>query len=348
MQRPVMNPGYLDDLPIGETDGSRQSPSRAWWVLLRLIGRTLRALVALLLSRPFACRVTTNEVRDETGSPVGRFIRGLAYRLAFLPVFAAVLAGLLVYFGTHPNVPPIVKDPTTFGFYYDTVSSASSDGRRLEGWLVPVLDAKKVVEQRDLALRAKSPAVVLVHDYGQTRQSLLPLVRPLHEAGYVVLLTTLRGPMDGYAGHTFGLKESDDVTAAVELLRRRSFIDASRIAVIGVGDGGVAAMLAAANDPAGVQSVIAIRPPASLDEPFFRAIVPPRLAIIGPLCQWTFEIAYGVNLNAAAMELPAVREKASTMVLHHAGSLDDRRLADRLLEHLDAHTPIAQSAASLN
>jgi hypothetical protein len=337
MQRPVMNPSYLDDRTSAvAVPGERPDWRRLARAVLRPLWRAARAFVVLLLSRPLA-GVRSATVRDETGTPLGRFMRGLAYRLAFLPVILAGLAALLVYFGTHPGQSAIVKDPITFGTYYDAVSFTSSDARRLDAWLVPVLDAKKVVEQRDLALRSKWPAVVLVHDYGQTRQDVLPLVRPLHEAGYVVMVTTLRGQDGGAGGHTFGLKESDDVVAAVELLRRRSFVDPDRVAVIGVGTGATAAMLAAGRGESAIPAVIALRPPSNLDEIFYRKIVPPRLALLAPLCHWTFEIGYGVSMKLAELEVPAVRARPTTMVLHHRGAMDDSRLANKVLDHLDRH-----------
>lgn len=349
MQRPVMNPSYLDDHspPVDET-----VDHAGWWRLVRAVLRPLcraaKALVVLLLSRPLAgsVRVGAN-VRDETGTRVSRFARGVTYRLAFLPVLLATLAGVLVYFGTHPANAPVVKDPITYGVYYDAVSYASADGGRLDGWLVPVLDAKKVVQQRDRALRSTWPAVVLVHDYGQSREDVLPLVRPLHDAGYVVLVTSLRGEDGATAGHTFGLKEADDVAAAVDLLRRRPFVEAGRIGVVGVGTGATAALLVAGRESAAISTVIALRPPSNMDDIFYRKVVPPRLALLGPLCQWTFEIGYGVSMNVAELEVPAVRARPSTLVLHFAGVMDDTRLANRLMDHLDNHLRRGLNAADL-
>ena len=57
-------------------------------------------------------------------------------------------------------------------------------------------------------------------------EQLLPLVRPLHEAGFVILMLNVRGVGTATAAaQTFGLKESRDVLAAVEMLRRRPFVN---------------------------------------------------------------------------------------------------------------------------
>ena len=83
---------------------------------------------------------------------------------------------------------------------------------RLEGWLIPVIDAKRVIAEGEAALNKRSPAVVLVHDFAASRDQLLHLAEPLHMAGFVVLAMNLRGgsPMSTDA-QTFGIREATDV-----------------------------------------------------------------------------------------------------------------------------------------
>src|SRR5262249_29813903 len=136
------------------------------------------------------------------------------------------------------------------GVYYDPVNFLSDDGARLEGWLVPVVDAKKVLEEKDQIIGKRYPAVVLVHDFAGSRQQLLPMVQPLHNAGFVVLAMNLRGTtQSAREAQTFGIKEAMDVKAAVDMLRRRLFVDPAKIAVVGIGTGANAAMIAGRNDP---------------------------------------------------------------------------------------------------
>src|SRR5260370_1169386 len=83
------------------------------------------------------------------------------------------------------------------------------------------LDARRVLDQKEKWIAEKFPAVILAHDYGASRQQMLPLVAPVHQAGFVVLVLQLRGSaLGGQAGSTFGLKESGDVKAGVNLLRK--------------------------------------------------------------------------------------------------------------------------------
>ncbi len=336
MQRPVMNPTYHDDAP---------APARQqrWGLWLKVVVRAMRITLELLLSNPFRLR-DPSQLRNEVGTPTGRFVRGLFYRLAFVPLIAAAVAALLVYAGTHPSVPLIDKDPITVGVYYDPVTFANAEGNRLEGWLVPVIDAKKVVEERENVLRIKWPAVVLVHDYAESRQQMLPLVRPLHEAGFVVLVTSLRGDgSSGEGGHTFGLHESNDVLAAVELLRRRPFVDASRIAVLGLGTGAIAATFAVERD-AQIGALVSLRPPDGSDLLLHRHVIPKRMPWIAPLCEWTFEIAYGVDANDLNSSARTGERSGSTLLIRNAGSLEDTGLTERVVDHLYRHLQQVKTA----
>src|SRR5438132_7474728 len=240
MQRPVMNPSYLK-----ETAAKRREPKATFW---RRLLRALGSIVRILLTNPLKRR---RHMRIEDGSRVQRFLRGLIYRMALVPTLIVAFVILLVLAATHPGRTASTSDPLAFGIYYDPVSFLSEDGVKLEAWLVPAVDAKRVIMERESTLQKKSPAVVLVHDFAGSRQQLLPLVRPLHDAGLVVLVLATRGngALTSEA-QTFGLNESMDVRAALDMLRRRPFVDPDRVAVLGVGTGANAALLAARKDGA--------------------------------------------------------------------------------------------------
>jgi alpha-beta hydrolase superfamily lysophospholipase len=213
-----------------------------------------------------------------------------------------------VYAGTHPPRPTPDADPRSFGIYFDPVTFVGADDLRLFGWLVPVVDARRVVEEKDKILTQRYPAVVLVHDHGQSPQQMLPLVGPLHDDGMVVLAVSLRGEMTGNrCAQTFGLHEASDVRAAVELLRRRPFVDGKRIAVVGVGTGANAALLAAQQDP-GIAAVAVADPVSGPDDAVRRRIGPDYAGLrwMQPLCKWTFEVAY--HVDAEDMNLPRLRD----------------------------------------
>lgn len=284
MNRPVMNPSFLD-----EERPRPKGPSR-WRRLAGLLGRTLKLLFTNVMKRKHA-------VRDETGTPLSRFIRGLLYRLMLVPTILAVLVGVMVVTATHPKSAPGVVDPVSRGVYYDPVELLSLDNTKLEGWLVPVLDARRLVLEREDVLHRKYPAVVLVHDFGASRQQVLPLISPLHDAGYVVLAINLRGRgPSSTTGSTFGLNEGQDVRAAVELLRRRNYIDPDAIGVLGIGTGATAALIATEQDSR-IAALILDHPLRQFQDVLNERIGPrqPWLAWVRPICKWTFEIAYKVD-----------------------------------------------------
>jgi pimeloyl-ACP methyl ester carboxylesterase len=216
-----------------------------------------------------------------------------------VPLIIAATACAIVWIGTHPRTILTEEDPGLHEVYYEAVTFLAHDQTRLEGWMVPVLDAKSVLEEKEKVLRKKHPAVVLVHDLGQRREQMLPLIKPLHDAGFVVLAINLRGGgMRPATGETFGLLEAGDVRAAVETLRKRTFVDPQRVGVAGYGTGATAAMLAALDDPQ-ISAVFAAKPSRDARELLQARMMPqnPALRWMTPLCKWTFELAYGVDLE---------------------------------------------------
>src|SRR3954467_9269144 len=212
MQRPLMDPTFTFESPA--VPGGKK-PRR----LRSLLWAVLRLFVRLLTFNPFGRK---GSFRAEEGTKLSRFFRGLTYRLACVPVVLCLFLSALVFAATHPGRSTAGADPLAFGVYYDPVNFLSDDGAHLDGWLVPVIDAKRVLEEKDSIIGKKYPAVVLVHDFAGSREQLLPLVAPLHKAGIVVLAINLRGTASlSSEAQTFGIKEANDVKAAVEMLRRR-------------------------------------------------------------------------------------------------------------------------------
>ena len=287
VDRPVMNP----TIAVEESH-----PKRPWYEMLRPAWRGIRWSARLLVADIFARQ---KKLQADLKAPVSRFMRGLCYRLLFLPLGLMLMAAALVYNGTHPSAAAPIIDPSCHGMNYDVVDYFGDGGVKLEGWLIPILDAKRVIAEKDKTLADRRPAVVLLHDYGASRQQMLPLVRPLHDAGYVVLLTTLRGGATGSpAGSTFGLNEAGDAQAAVALLRRTPFVDGRKIAVIGLGTGANAAMLVAQKDTS-IAAIVLDKPFRGFDDVLRERIGPSQhwMQWMNPMCEWAFEVAYGVNAS---------------------------------------------------
>src|SRR6185436_12205584 len=159
--------------------------------------------------------------------------------------------------------------------------------------------AKRVLEEKDAVIGRRYPAIVLVHDFAGSRQQLLPLIKPLHNAGFVVLAINLRGTASmAKEAQTFGIKEALDVKAAVEMLRRRAFVDPAKIALLGIGTGANAALIAGRNDPA-IAALVVSDPVAGFDRAFANRTGSDRgwMKQLRPMFRWTFQSMYGVDTS---------------------------------------------------
>jgi len=284
-----------------------------------------KGAVRLLVSSPVKLR---RRAEVENRPPLAsRFVRGMAYRALFLPVLVLLSCATLVFTGTHPTLVYSATDPATFGVYYDPVVFDSEDGTRLEGWLAPVIDAKSIIEKKEKILRVKHPAVVLVHDFAKAPQQVLPLFAPLHEDGLIVMAVGMRGTNANTfqkSGQTFGLKEAMDVTATVDALRADPFVDTSRIAVLGIGAGANAAVIAASRDPH-IRATVLIDPLKDADNVIHQHIGPEHHALrwMQPLCKLTFEMAYRVDAEDMDINrFPDVVKSRPCLQLASAGDID--------------------------
>jgi pimeloyl-ACP methyl ester carboxylesterase len=226
-------------------------------------------------------------------------IRMVVFWSILLPLMLASVVLLTVYMGTHPSPQPIVAEPSSQGVYFESTTLKSTDGMELAGWLIPAIDARRVVEEKDRTLRLSHPGVVLVHDYGHTMQQMLPLVKPLHDEGIEVLVLGLRGSGTGSnSAQTFGLNESKDVMAAVDLMRQTAFVDGNRIAVIGVGTGANAALIAAsrANN---IRALVLADMLLNSNGIVAARLTPgePWLTWLRPVCRRVFEMQCGVDIE---------------------------------------------------
>lgn len=326
MQRPVMDPTFVKEL----ADAKRKRRA-IWW---QWIVRAFKFLGRSMLSNPLVVRKPDDPFKP---SFVKLFIRMAISWALFLPIMITLTALVLVIIGTHPTPAPTLADPNSQGCYFDPISFASGDGTQLSGWIIPVIDAHRVISEKDRVLRWRRPAIVLVHDFGQSPQQMLPLVKPLHDEGMVVLAIALRGcGHSKVAGETFGLKEGEDVAAAVNMLRNVSFVDREKIAVAGIGTGANAVLIAAASDPS-IKAMVIANPIKSVDQMIAQRVAPhkPWLNWMEPLCRRVFELYYGVDAqNLEYSHYGAVLKSRPTLVfdtgdnfvLHEGTTIDQVRM----------------------
>ena len=82
------------------------------------------------------------------------------------------------------------------------------------------------------------------------------------------------------------------------MLRRRAFVDGARIAVLGIGTGANAALIAGRNDP-NIAALVISDPVDGFDRAFANRTGSDRgwMKQLTPLFRWTFQSMYGVEAS---------------------------------------------------
>jgi len=176
--------------------------------------------------------------------------------LALLGLVATI--GLLVglRWAIHHSLAPErireTRTPGEVGLNHLDVTIPTENGKVLFGWFIPA------------NLDRRAPAVVLLHGWGGNAETLLPLARPLHEAGFATLFIDARchgrSDEDSFASMP---RFAEDLGHAIDWLKHRGAIDQQAIAAIGHSVGAAASLLAASrrDDIASVLSIAAFTHP---------------------------------------------------------------------------------------
>lgn len=190
---------------------------------------------------------------------------------SFLPillvlVLACVIALVSIVYGiTRPPRQPYLVTPQSFSQISGSAlkvtdeSWRNRDGTSARGWLLRGTEG--------------APAIVMLHKYGRDRSWLFNLGIKINEAtGFTILWPDLRGHglNPPIKISTFGMKEGDDVVAALDFLRglkgsNREHLTSDVFGVYGVELGAYAGMRAAVQD-ATVRVLVLDSLPRSSDE----------------------------------------------------------------------------------
>jgi uncharacterized protein len=271
-----------------------------------------------------------------------RMARPVMMRLLALPLIFFFSIVMIVFVSVRIGRTEIHNFPEGMRLYYEPVQFKSEDGTVLRGWFIPSLDAEEVLAQGDKALRRKRPGVVLCHGLGSNRGQLLNLAAHLKQQGYETLLFDFRAcGQSGGKVHSFGLRERNDVLAAVHYLAERASVDRERIAVIGQDIGGIAALGAAARDYS-IRALVV----ADVDKDMQTAISR-RLDKSG----WFWDVftmaylrGYQTYFRASERQLSSVRiaeslsENQSLMVIARTDDASLKESANTIVTHTKAKT----------
>jgi pimeloyl-ACP methyl ester carboxylesterase len=163
----------------------------------------------------------------------GRTLRLGSAVAAILLVGGGGAAALRVHHSLVPRgAPDLGLDLEAMQVEIEPVRFAAVDGIELAGWLLP-------------GQPGRTP-IVLCHDFGGGRDSMLDLGLALEREGFAVLAFDFRGHGASPGQSTRGLDEKRDVLGAVDFLAASSRFSGRRVGIYGVGMGAHAAVLAAA------------------------------------------------------------------------------------------------------
>lgn len=175
----------------------------------------------------------SGKLRSLARSPAGLAL-WLALGVALLIV--AVLSVRVVRLLHPPRGQVTALDFRSVKLPVEEVRFDSLDGVALTGWWIEV--------------DAGAPTIVLCHDVGRTRASLVNVAIVLREAGFNLLMFDFRGHGDSAGrGSTLGIHEKRDVLGALDWAARRRRGEETPVGVYGVGMGAHAGVLAAADRP---------------------------------------------------------------------------------------------------
>jgi alpha-beta hydrolase superfamily lysophospholipase len=192
------------------------------------VAALLSAVLSVNVLAFMQARAMTNF--SENGERTGR-----PEQLSILDRFAVILSGVNI-----PR-PRNRRTPSDLKLFFETHRIANADGGMLEAWFIPGSNER--------------PVIGLFHGYAASKSTLLSAARTLHEVGYATLLVDFYGSGGSSgSGTTLGVKEADDVAAAVEYLRQ-TWPD-RKVVLYGISMGGAAVLRAIAANGVKADAII--------------------------------------------------------------------------------------------
>ena len=160
----------------------------------------------------------------------------------------------LLYVNTHQPRYWRTTSPGDHDIAFEQVSFITSDEIELRGWFLR--------PGGDTPL----PVIIIAHGLGASKSDFVGLGAYLLERRFNVLLFDFRAHGDsGGRACSLGLKEQDDIIAAIDYAVSRADVDAQRIGLYGFSLGGSVGILAAAAD-ARIKALVADSPFSSLEK----------------------------------------------------------------------------------
>ena len=155
----------------------------------------------------------------------------LVIAIVFLALVYLALSYFIADSAVHQNRQTVPKNPGDYGMKFENIEFKAADGVKIKGWLIPG-DLNKVIVMTHVAGLTKYGSTTRYKNLTKLYDKEIEFLKPaehLHKAGYWVLMFDFRNhgesgsePNKGFA--SIGLKEYQDVTAALNYVHRRDEI----------------------------------------------------------------------------------------------------------------------------
>ena len=185
--------------------------------------------------------------------------------MIFLIITSVIVFLVLVYFGlcyfiadsaVHQNRQPVPKNPGDYGMKFENIEFKTADGVNIMGWLIPG-ELNKVIIMTHVAGLTKYGSTInyknLTKLYNKEIE-FLKTAEHLHQAGYWVLTFDFRnhgesGPDPNKGMASIGLKEYQDVVAALSFVNLRDDLKNANIGFVSFCMGANSTIIAMSKNP---------------------------------------------------------------------------------------------------
>lgn len=167
---------------------------------------------------------------------VFRLVRGLVIlAIVILLVLGGASAFLTYRVITAHSTSEVVTPSTYLLSSYENLNFTDASGGEHEGWLL-------------LGLRG-APVIILSHGYSSNRSDMLSLGTVLRENHFNVYVFNYYGPKAKERTWDFGVRQAEDLKAAIQTLTKQPSVNAHRVGLYGSDVGGYASLLVAEQSP---------------------------------------------------------------------------------------------------
>ena len=169
--------------------------------------------------------------------------------LSMLALHAAIRLGLRA-----PRTR-CLTNPSILGLEFREFRLPTANRKLLKAWLIPTASSQP------------APTLIVMHGWGSNSEMMLPLAKPLHDAGYALLFVDARNHGDSEDDDFSSLPRfAEDIESALIWIVQQPGTDRHRIGLIGHSVGAAAALLVASrrNDVGAVISLSAFAHPEGI------------------------------------------------------------------------------------